>query len=311
MLIIASMMQKNIIVTIDELLEEAQNAPKKLVINKNALSLQSGAKKSVLRGRGMEFFESRPYVHQDEIRHIDWKVSAKRAGIFTKVFMEEKERPVYLIIDQRSNMFFGSKVCFKSVLAAKIAANLAFCAINTKDKLGGFIITDEEEIECPIKASSTSLAKFLGQIAMATTKALSIRHAKTQTNNSFKNIFQRILLKAHPGCVVFIISDFWQFDDDLKPLLFKLKKRATIYALNITDPLEQSLPSLGIASIAFDEQKITFDASNKDLQKSYENFYQNRIKNLTKLFDSLGIILWNFSTQDDYKTNLKLGFKAK
>ncbi len=304
-------MQKNIIVTIDELLEEAQNAPKKLVINKNALSLQSGAKKSVLRGRGMEFFESRPYVHQDEIRHIDWKVSAKRAGIFTKVFTEEKERPVYLIIDQRSTMFFGSKVCFKSVLAAKIAANLAFAALNSKDKLGGFIVTDEEEIECPIKTSKASLAKFLGQLAMASTKALDISNAKTYPTNSFKNIFQRILLKAHPGCAIFIISDFWQFDDELKPLLFKLKKRANIYALHISDPLEKKLVSMGITSIAFENKTLTFDSSNKNLQKSYENFYENRIKNLTKLFDSLGIILWNFSTQDDYKTNLKLGFKAK
>lgn len=293
--------QKNICVTLEELLQQSPISNYKNNF-KNYSSSITGLKKSSLRGRGMDFMESRPYFFQDEIRHIDWKISAKRSNLFTKVFTEEKERPIYLIVDQRSNMFFGSKVCFKSVLACKIAANIAFLAIKNNDKVGGFIITDKEEIEHVAKSSQTSLMQFLGNLATASQNAL-IKNSPTQDDH-FASIFHRMIYKMHPGCSVIIISDFWQFDDKLQPLLFKLRKRANIIALRITDPLEISLQNIGIASMSFGEEIINFDTSDSKLLNSYKNIYQEKSNLLKKVFDNLGIIYSEFLVNENYNPKL-------
>src|SRR5437762_2100338 len=121
--------------TLPELFEDARRVVGTLHLRRKSRTLHSGAKRSSIRGRGMEFFESRPYVTPDEMRSIDWKVSARLNSLFTKVFVEEKDRPIILALDFRSHIYFGTKNYFKSVLAAKIAARLAQAAINGQDSV--------------------------------------------------------------------------------------------------------------------------------------------------------------------------------
>lgn len=295
--------KKNIIVTLEELLQEQTLAHSKNNLSiKSKLIAASGLKKSHLRGRGMDFMESRPYVFQDEIRHIDWKISAKRNSLFTKIFTEEKERPIYLIVDQRTNMFFGSKVCFKSVMACKIAANIAFLALKNKDKIGGFIITDKEEIEHVAKNSQRSLMQFLGSLANASQNAL--LKTNHENNQSFAHIFHRMIYNIHPGCSIIIISDFWQFDKKLQPLLFKLKKRANILALRVIDPLEIKLLNIGIANMQFGHENIIFDTSNKNFLDSYEKYFAEQKHMLQEMFNSLDINYDEFLVDEDYSVKL-------
>lgn len=287
-----------VVVTIDELMRE-NSRTKKLKINLNkARSSFLGSKKSALRGRGMEYLESRPYVSQDEIRHIDWKVSARLSHTFTKIYIEEKDRPTYIVVDERSNMFFGSKNCFKSVLAAKIAANLAFRVINSSDKLGGFIITDEKEIEFKPSSSQKLLANFLGTLSKSTLEALDLNKTKQSDIKCWDSIFERIYLKTHPGCLVIIISDFFDFHENIKQILFKIRKKADILAIKISDPLEKSLPNIGTVGFSFDNKEIIFNASDKKLQSEYSNYLSEKEKQLKKLFRVLKIFYQEISTEN-------------
>jgi len=119
-----------------------------------------GSSRSALRGRGMEFSEVRHYQPGDDIRNIDWRVTARTQETYTKLFQEEKERPVYLLVDQRQPMFFGSKLQFKSVLAAKAAAAIAWTAFANRDRLGAIIWSANYSESRAPAALSLSLAIF-------------------------------------------------------------------------------------------------------------------------------------------------------
>lgn len=272
---------------------------------KKSQSYMVGDKRSKVRGRGMDFFESRPYVAQDEIKNIDWKVSARLNELFTKIYTEEKDRPVYLLIDLRSSMFFGSINCFKSVLAARIAARLAVAGINGGDHVGGLVFNDQEETECRIRGGRKNLARLFGLIANAT-------QSKPSPSSAF--MWQSVLKKAahqHSGSMVLMISDFSGLLPSHKPWLYQLKKRSDVLAIKVFDPLEKDLPSLGEVAMFYGDQEIAFDSSNKILAK---RFFKERVesdKGLAQIFSSLGIPMMEFSTALDPTLLLKKIFSGR
>lgn len=283
---------QGVFITVNELFFEGLKAGE-FKLTKRARLENGGERRSVLRGRGMEFFESRPYVMQDEMRSIDWKVSARRQGLYTKIFVEEKDRPIFLVVDFRKPMFFGSTVCFKSVLAAKIAARIASAAINGGDRVGALILGGQV-LYSPEARSQKSLAQLFGAMAQASYSHLSSKTAPASL--SWLEVSRRLTNRVSKGAQIFLLSDFFGLDDETRPFFARIRKKADIFALKIVDPLEEKLPSLGSVGMSYEGQSIRFDSSNKTLQKNYRAFYNDEDKKLERLFSSLAIPLMRFST---------------
>jgi uncharacterized protein (DUF58 family) len=264
----------------------------------------SGDKRSKIRGRGMDFFESRPYVEQDEIKNIDWKVSAKLNKLYTKIYTEEKNRPIYLVIDLRCSMFFGSTICFKSVLASSIAARIAMAALNGGDHVGGIVFDGHAEHHCKSSSSQKNLARLFGFIAKATTMCPPV--GKPPWTSVLTE-----LTKKPSGSMIFLISDFLNLDDSHRPLLFRLKKRSDIMAIKITDPLEKKLPALGEVAMAYGDERVYFDSSNTSLKKRYEFLKHEIDQKLKHIFLITGIPMIEFSTSQDPSLNLKKIFSGR
>lgn len=289
---------EGVFLSVRDLFLEGKKAFFDLKLNKTSLKI-SGDKRSKVRGRGMDFFESRPYVLKDEIKNIDWKVSARLNELYTKIYTEEKDRPVYLVVDLRSSMFFGSVNCFKSVLAGRIAAQLATAAINGGDHVSGLVFNEETYEESPMGASKKSLAKLFGLIAEGSKK-------NTQQGSFDWEVVLRRASAQSPGTLVFILSDFLGLNDSHKPLLHQLKKRADVFALRISDPLEQHLPSIGPVAMVYGHQEIFFDSYNKGIKKRYEIEKKKQEQGVARLFSSLAIPLVDFSTALDPSIHIKM-----
>lgn len=300
-----------VFVSLEELyLEKKSVAHETLHLRRHVRSARGGLKRSSIRSRGMEFFESRPYVAADEMRTIDWKVSARKNTLYTKIFIEEKDRPIFIALDLRSSMYFGTRSMFKSVLAAKLAARLAFAAQNGGDRVGAFILGDHGVVECPKGSSQKSMALLLGKIANAT-KKLHETQAPSQDAEYWRASLSRIGNRIESGAWIFLISDFVGLEENARSLLFKMRKRADVFALSIRDPLEERLPNLGLVGMLEGDHLIQFDSSNAALEHRYRAYFLKEQAQSAQLFKALNIPQITFSTADGLDKGLSSIFGGR
>jgi len=245
----------------------------------------------------MEFFESRPYVIPDEMRSIDWKVSARLNTLFTKIFVEEKDRPIVLAMDFRSHLYFGTKNYFKSALAAKIAARLAQAALNGGDPVRALFFDDHGISESRLGARRKDLALILGLLAQYTQKPQD--DMRFPGPSFWTATLSHLLNRVSRGSAIFIISDFQGFDESAHALLYRLRKQTDIFALCLSDPLEEHLPSMGILGMSYANEELFFDSSQKHLQEAYSQHYVEFSQKRSALFSSLDIPELRFSTADN------------
>lgn len=210
--------------------------------NQPVHSVLSGKHASMLRGRGLDFSEVRQYVFGDDIRNIDWKVTARTQKTHTKVFNEEKERPCFIIVDQSSSMYFASDGEMKSVIAAKIASIAGFKVLKDSDRIGGLVFDDESYEYVAPKRSRKSLLHLLELIVNKNQKLVSRK--KMATNNEFIN---KVLFKAQNivthDYVVVVVSDFKELDDQGRVYLSSIARHNDVIAVLINDSMEVNLPS--------------------------------------------------------------------
>lgn len=293
-------------------LEELQNEARKaqghtLHLRRDSRAHRPGGQRSSVRRRGMEFFESRPYVAQDEMRTIDWKVSARLNNLFTKIFIEEKDRPIYIALDFRAHMFFGTKNYFKSVLAAKIAARLAQAAINGGDPVGAFILNEEGMASCRAGVRSRDLARLLGLVAEHTQNQAKL---SPLLSSFWPESLSRLYYQVSSGSVLFLISDFEGLAESAYPCLHRLRKRSDVFALNIYDPIERELPNVGFAGMSYGDIISHFDSSEKKLQDGYRKAALLAEEKRAQQFRALDIPELGFSTADNLDENLKKLFSG-
>lgn len=260
-----------------------------------------GGRRANVRGRGMEFFESRPYVPQDEMRTIDWKKSARFSKLFTKIFIAERDRPIYIVVDLRPSMFFGSRTCFKSVLACRIAARLATAALAGQARIAGVVFDQREEKQIPLGQSSKTLAAFFGVLAkkshdLAEQAANETAFIEEHSVINLEAVVRTLAQRIRPGSLVFLLSDFSDVSSDLRHVLFKLKKKADVMAMAVFDPLEEQLPDLGHVGMEFLDQPIWFNSSESSLKQKYRSYWQEHQQRVQQLFSSLGLSYERFST---------------
>ncbi len=281
---------------------------RQLPLNSASIRAQfNGQYLSTFKGRGMEFDESRPYQPGDDIRSMDWKVTARTGKAYSKVFREERERPVLLWVDYRQPMFFGTQQHFKSVLAAKIAALLAWSTAHHGDRLGGLIFSETSHIELrPSRGKSASL-HFIKQLAQHSAWESSIDTAEHK--KSAADALNRLQRVNKPGSLIFLISDFRNMDEKSWSQISQLNRHSDIILISINDPLEQQLPPAGNYRISNGKEELNLNTYSKKQRQAYQSRFLNQQLQLQNTCRKQGMHYLNISTIDDILPTLqqKLG----
>lgn len=224
----------------------------------------------------MEYDESRPYQPGDDIRSIDWRVTARTGDTHTKLFREERERPVFINVDLRAPMFFATQGGFKSVIAAEIAALLAWTAHHQGDRIGGEIFSEQLHKELKPRRGQRNLLHFL--------KALNqITQPGRLESDSLLHPLQRLNRMVHPGSLVCLISDFRGLDDAAASQLGEVARHSELLLFHVYDRLEAKLPSSGHYRLGFGQRTMEIDAGDSQLQSRYTGQFTSRLQMLDKL----------------------------
>jgi uncharacterized protein (DUF58 family) len=265
-------------------------------------SLQSGAYVSHFKGRGMEFDESRPYQPGDDPRNIDWRVTARSSEAYTKLFREERERPVLVVADLRSNMHFATRGCFKSVNAARTAALISWAAHHRGDRLGGLIFGDTSHRELRPRLGRLAALRYMHQLVehkdwpdpeKPAASSHEVREAAlTQAMASLRRV-------ARPGSQVVIVSDFSGMTRTSQAYLAGLARHSEVLAVVVSDPLERELPPPGRYRIVSDDAEASIDTYGRAAREDYESAFADRINDLDVFFHRYGIHMLPMSTEDD------------
>jgi uncharacterized protein (DUF58 family) len=201
----------------------------------------SGNRLSRLRGRGVDFAEVRLYQPGDDVRSIDWRVTARKAKPHTKVYREERERPTLVVVDQSRAMFFGSRVRMKSVAAAECAALLAWHAVDGGDRVGGLVYDDDGEHPFKPLRSARAVVRLLNRIGISNNALVDIA-ARPRVSRRLPNVLTHLVRVARNGHRIYLISDFDGFDADDEQQLHRLARHNSLVLIHVSDPLEHELP---------------------------------------------------------------------
>ncbi len=262
--------------TYEELVHlRAQASGLKPPFNQKVFSHHAGNILSTSRGRGIEFEEVREYVHGDDVRNIDWRVTARTNKPHLKLFREEKERNILLIIDQNTSMQFGTKTTFKSVQAARIAALLGWSSNLHGDRIGSLIYGAKHTSFTPPKRSRSSLWRTF-KILCAPTEA-------SNKNVSLHTILKQFSKRIPTGTLVFIISDFMIFDDNLERQLSLLKRRCDIITISVNDPADKNLFTVGNIKLISKNKHILINTNNQQALKKYAHLWKENRQKLAKI----------------------------
>jgi uncharacterized protein (DUF58 family) len=248
----------------------------------------------------MEFNEARLYQSGDDIRSIDWRVTARTGKTHTKIFREERERPVFISVDQRDTMQFASRGVFKSVIAAKLAALLAWAAHHHGDRCGGQLFFDSHCQELKPQNGKQAVLHFLNSLSQP------IPSANQSVNDNLESVLGRLLSHARPSSLLYIISDFRGLTPHAQIQLAKLAAHCEVVMIFIYDPLEANLPSSGRYQFTQHNHYVTINASNAKQLEDYQNHFLQKKQQLQTLAKQRGMIFIPVSTQADPLTCLKM-----
>ncbi len=273
-----------------------------LTSNRAVTSASIGDHSSPFRGQGLEFEEVREYAAGDDIRSIDWRVTARTGSPHTKIFKEERERSVIICVDANATMRFGTRGTFKSVQAARVAALLGWQANSNRDRLGACIFGDVPEgmqFFAP-KRSRTSLWAML--------KQLSDKSIATQPQAiTLGNTLQHINKAAPTGALVYIISDFGSFSEELEQQLANLQKRCNIVLLAIDDPADHTIPPAGMLLCSKNTKKKCYvNTDSQSGRESYSRIWQENRRRLERIASRFGVHIVSIITDSNIQRKLAL-----
>jgi len=272
-----------------------------------ALAHLAGAKRSARRGRGVEFEEVRQYAAGDDVRAIDWRVTARSGEPHTKLFHEERERPVLTTVDLRQSMLFGSRNCFKSVLAAHVATTVLWSALERGERIGAMVYGGAEVLDVRPARSRRSVLKLIGDIQTVSSKS-----ARSDTDISFAEHLGQLQRIARPGSSLFLISDFHDADaPDALENLRRLVRHVQITAIAISDPLEHDLPTAGRYVVTDAQGRSALDTASEAARRKYHDEFASQRKALAQQLQSLRIPLIELSTAQPFLPILQRYFPGR
>ena len=281
----------------DEQIEEMMARVRKLEIRARRLVRESfsGEYLSSFRGQGLDFDDFREYQHGDEVRFIDWNVTARMNQPFVRKFHEERELAMVLAVDVSGSSDYGSVALSKREVAAEIAAVLGFSALHNGDKVGLVIFADVPLLFIPPEKGSRHLLRMIREILVA-------RPSKPGT--SVAGVCDFLVSTLHRKSLVFLISDF--FSDPLERSLGKLARKHETIALRVVDPLEVALPKAGKVVLMDSETGIEtqVNTDNPNLRMAYAKLMQRHHEGVTAIFRKHGIDSANFATHGNTLADL-------
>ncbi len=231
------------------------------------VSNQHGDRLSKLRGRGIDFSEVRAYQPGDDIRTIDWRVTARKNKPHTKVFREERERLTFVVVDQRQGMFFGSQARLKSVAAAEVAATAAWQGLGHNDRVGGIVLGNHQvAIHKPYR-NSKSVARLIADIAKY--NQLLTAGSDNPDEDLLADTLMRLRRLTHTNHRIFLISDFRPLGAFWRDTFSALARHNEVIAVAVFDELERELPPPGRYSVTDGQRRLQFHSGNTGLRAQY------------------------------------------
>ena len=266
----------------------------------------AGEYHSVFKGQGMEFDEVRAYQPGDDIRTIDWNVTARTGHPYVKRYVEEREITVFFLVDLSASGAFGSREKLKNEIAAEFCALLAFSAIKNNDKVGLIIFTDTIELFIP-PAKGTSHVLRLVRELLYFDQGQKRQRAGTDIASAL-NYLGRVL---HKRGVVFLVSDF--IDHDFEKPFGVLARRHDLIAVTVSDPREYALPDIGLLEIQDVETgaAVLVDTGSREVRNRYEHLAREKEEELRSLFRSIGVDHIQLFTDRDYIIDLVKFFRKR
>ena len=268
----------------------------------------NGSYLSPFKGRGMEFDEVRPYMQGDDVRSIDWRVTARSGKPHTKLFREERERAVLLFVDLRAAMFFATRGAFKAVRAAQAAALLGWSTLYNGDRLGALIFDESHHNELRPKRGQPPFMHVLRRLA--THPAWSVADHRSD-EHSAANALQQSLLRlrrvAQPGSLVILLSDFAGFDGQVAAHIAQLALHNDVILISIYDPLEAELPPAGHYRVGDGRRILSVESSDPQRRESYRRRFEERQIDLQRLCRVHGMAMLSLSTADEPHIVLQRG----
>lgn len=262
-------------------------------------SLQAGAYVSHFKGRGMEFDESRPYQPGDDPRNIDWRVTARSSEAYTKLFREERERPVLIMVDLRSNMHFATRGCFKSVNASRAAALIAWAAHHRGDRLGGIIFGDTTHRELKPRLGRQSALHYVHELVAHPDWKNTVQSSGGNPQEPFRQALSALRRVARPGSLIVVISDFLGFGKMPQSYLAGIARHNEVLAVFVSDRLERELPPPGRYRLVSADAEMAIDTYARTARKEYKQEFSERQGVLEGFCQRYGIHLMTLSTNDD------------
>ncbi len=275
---------------------------------------QSGQRLSKLKGRGMEFDEVRPYMPGDDVRCLDWRVTARTGKAHTKLFREERERPILVSVDYRSTMFFATKGVFKSVQAARLAAMLAWMANRDGDRVGGQVFTDQILHDYKPQKGRHSVLRLLNDLAeLSTPPWLSQASAAAKKGEvisespPLEHAYKRLARHARPGTMIFLISDFRDWDNATRLLVTRMARHSDVVMIFIHDLLESDLPVERRFRFTDGVRHAVVDTHSEQSVQQYKQNYVIRKNSVDHFARSKQLPFLNCATTDNPFTVLMSG----
>ena len=275
-----------------------------------ARQMLAGGHKSRFRGRGMDFDQVRIYQPGDDVRSIDWRVTARTQTPHTKIFSEEREKPILVITDLRSPMFFGSKR-LKSVVACEVSAALAWAGLSANDRSGGLIFGEQHQMDVKPRRSHHAVLQFIHGLKDYSAKLLDLQDQPSSDRYSMAEILDEARHFVSPGSTIFIVSDFYDLNDACEQHLFALARQGNLNLCHVFDNIEQHLPPPSLYAVSDGAQHTLLDTSNAKLRERFKQAFEDRTLRLRKISEKLSAGLLPFNTDDTVMSTLRRAYGKK
>ncbi|MGY4480542.1 DUF58 domain-containing protein [Bradyrhizobium sp. USDA 3364] len=261
-------------------------------------SLLSGRFASRMRGRGLNFEEIRDYRPGDDVRGIDWKVTARLQKPHVRIFNEERDRQALLVVDQRLSMFFGSRRAMKSVTAAEAAAIGAWRVLGVGDRIGAIVFNDSDVVELAARRSRATVLQILSAI-VAQNQALAVNSGIATASGMLNRALEHAVRRTMHDATVIIISDFDGADTATRRMIGALARHNNVVAVLVHDPLQSDLPASSRMTVTDGELQIQLEVGREHVRRSIEQASQERLQGVFAWTHELGIPVLPLSAAEE------------
>ena len=256
----------------------------------------AGAHASRFRGRGMDYQESRAYQAGDDVRHMDWRVTARTGTAQIKLYQEERERPILLFLDLHPGMFFGTRGMLKSAAAARAAALIAWAAVERGDRLGA-VLTNGSHCELAPRGGRQGALQFIRQVVVHTDPRAALD--AVETTHSLNSGLARLCRVSRPGSQIFLIGDFAGIDAESGQLIHRLRRHNDVVALQVVDPIELAPPPPARYGVAIGAQRHVLDLRSAGARRAFQAHFDRHHREVGDLMRRHGVALSRLATDQD------------